>query len=298
MAGDELSFTPAEQSYFDSKGQTAIPDAPAEVVEQAKPEAATETPSKTDTPHKPAEGEPKADPEPEALKVVDKRALDEERSRRKATAKERDEARQQMARLQGQLDALTKPVTQEPQGDPIDTDPIAALKRLDEAEKGREQARQQHEYEGALQAKFKADIDQFTTTKPDYMAAADFLMKSREAELRLFTDDPAAIAAALRRETISIVDRAAHTEKNAAEIAYAMATARGYKVAAAEDPAPKVSDSEKMDNIAKGQAASKNLSSPGNADATPTITSLLAMDSEEFLKATTDPKAWRKFAGG
>ena len=95
---DVIELSKEETAFFNSKGES---DAPAPE-KTPQPEATPETETK-------AAPEPQAEAEPEETSGGDPRkALHEERERRRAIAKERDEAKLSFAKLQSRLDTLTE----------------------------------------------------------------------------------------------------------------------------------------------------------------------------------------------
>lgn len=308
---DENGLTEAEQKYFDSQGA----EKPEGVVDTIQPEGAE--PAKTTEPAKAAEpkkAEPdKADPDPEPLKVVDKRALDEERNRRKELQKQNAEMRANLERLTGRLDILqgTKPRTEEAPLIPTEK-PIEAVTELYEDLQRRRQSEQQQTAHQQFMGQYSAQAAEFSQKTPDFKEAYQFLLNDRAAELKeAFGLDGIALENALRSNEMEIAAIAMQQGTNPAERIYQLAKRRGYTgkpettETPAVDPAKATADAllkatSTLAGIAKGQEKSKSLSSAGGAgsDGLPPIEELLAMDTDEFDKLTKNPRAWKKIASG
>src|SRR5262245_58167268 len=109
-------FTPAEQRYFDSRGETGL-DAPAEPKEAPAAEPAPETPE----PREATQEAPEGDDKPR--KFVEHGAFHEERSRRKALEKELYDLRIHAARMDERFRAIA-PQPQQPKPPPAPSEDI------------------------------------------------------------------------------------------------------------------------------------------------------------------------------
>jgi hypothetical protein len=102
---------------------------------------------------------------------------------------------------------------------------------------------------------------------------------------------------------MEIAQLAARSNRNPAELGYALAKARGYvKKAPATNGNGQQQPGPSLETLAKGLATSKSTSAaPGrSAPGLPTIDALLSMDDEDFVKnyVGRDNAKWRKVAGG
>lgn len=309
---DIPGLTEAEQKYFDTKG-TDVPTALAET--PAEPEKASDTP-KAETakePDKAAEADKTADPDPEPLKVVDKRALDEERNRRKELQKRLAQRDEEYARLSGRLDVLqgtTKPEAVkvlDPTINPIEV--LSENDRFIREFKAREEQNQLHQQ---FMGQYSARVQEFAKTAPDFKDAYDFAIKGLATELQMmFGLDGIALENAVRDNERQIVGTAMQRGINPAEQIYQWAKGRGYTGVKPADPTPAVDPGKAtadallkatttLQSIQKGQEKSKSLSSAGGAgsDGMPPIEELVNMPDDEFDKLTKNPRAWKKIASG
>jgi hypothetical protein len=307
MSDDGIAgLTPSEQAYFDGKGDVAPPEAPAE---PAQPQEAKPAPEAVEAADAPQET-------PQEAKTVPLGALHEERNKRKEAERAMRTLREEMQRISGQLDVLKGVAPQaQPAPKPTVADaPIEALEQVvqyveqDRAE--RQNVAQYHEFTNAVNAAER----EFAAKTPDFQAAVDFLHQGRLAEMKAigYPDqayiDPAtgqripSAAEIIAQEAIGISSTAFQQGVNPAERFYALARARGYSAKAAETTEP--SDgaktaaalekaADKLATIAKGQQASKSLSSAGGAsnDAL-TLEAIASMDEEEFAKISD--KVWKR----
>lgn len=285
---DLVTFTPEEDAFFASGGESTISEDP--------PGGKThDAPAPGADAGKPKDGEviPPADKQPQNVPLA---ALHEERNRRKALGTEVETLRTQLAEQSGKLSILLKlkggdaPADQTPTiptaeedifGKVKHTDETVAQiqKRLDDAE-----AAKKANDENAAQAKaYRDDCDAFAA-KPetaDFRDAYNYLLASRlgdlialgydnPLELRKNGADAETVQAAekllgdaIAADEYAIAERARTSKKSPASILYSLAKQRGYvKKAADGKPAPKPAD-DQLDRIERGQQSNKSLSDAG-----------------------------------
>lgn len=287
-------LTPSEQAYFDTKGET-IPEAPAEPAQPQEAKPVPETVEAADAPQEPTQ----------EAKTVPLGALHEERNKRKEAEKAMRSLREEFARISGQLDVLKGVSPQTPAVKPTVADaPIEALEKVvdyverDQTEKANvAQFQEFQRHVDIAEAEFKGKV-------ADYNEAIDFLHAGRMAEMKALGYDDQSARYVIGQEAIGISSAAFQQGANPAERFYALAKARGYAAKAADaDPKPDADTArntaalekaaDKLATIAKGQQASKSLSSAGGAsnDAL-TLEAISAMDMDEFEKISD--KKWKQ----
>lgn len=313
------SFSPEEEAFFSSGGNSAIPDAGAgDAGSGAGKVEGAEVPGADKTVEKPA-----AD---KVEKMVSLSALHEERTARKARDAELREAREKIANFEGRfaiIDRLNKPAEEKTKA-PLTAEEdifgkvnatgetVAQIqKRMDDADAATKAAETATTERNTFVTNYKNDAATFEKATPDYRKAYDFILNSRAAELKAIGyDTPEALHNALNADEMGIAEMAFSKGKSPAEMLYALAVQRGYKKA----EAPKVGDgepdpdvkpgnaAERLAKIAEGQAANKSLGdlggeAPGGAM---TAAQLLAMPMEEFAVWTekNPAKAKRLMGGG
>lgn len=243
----------------------------------------------------PAEGEPP--PIPYGV-------LREEREKRREIADELAAARTRMSQMETAftkvMDRVPQPQqqqAQEPELPDFDLDPDAHnAAKLDRIEKRlAEQA--QREQQGAQQRQKQTQANQFLSTyqkavedfsqeRPDINDAYQHVISSFDKDLQLRGySDPAERQKLLEFEEEQIVVRAFQAGVNPASRIMQLAESRGY-TRAAEAPA-EATESDKLDRIAKTEAASSSLATSGGDGGAPTVTlqRLSELDDAEFDKA-------------
>lgn len=199
---------------------------------------------------------------------------------------------------------------QQPQIPDVNQDPIGhfqaktALLERELAEARNWQKSQQHQSEQVdTMQRIGSEVTrletEFTRSNADYPQAQAHLFETWKAEAAVAGVSP---EEAIRARSLEIVQLAARSNRNPAELAYQLAKARGYQMKTAQ-PQPAQQQTQQqpsvdLDRIAKGQALAKSSSTaPGKAaSGVPTIEALLAMDDTEFAEQYGDrgsPK-WNK----
>lgn len=309
------SFSPEEDAFFSSGGDSAIP--PEAGADTAGGDVGADDTSKAPAADKDGD---KGGKEPE--KMVSLAALHEERAARKARDAELRKAQTELAELKGKFSIIERLNLPGGDGDAAaaatppnpDEDIFGAVKatgetvaqlqkRLDEQDAAAKAATERNTFVN----NYKADAAKFEATKPDYRKAYDFILNSRAAELKAIGyDTPEALHNALNADEFAIAEMAFSKGKSPAEMLYALAVQRGYKPpdAAAGDGKPGEGGgtaAERLETIAAGQAANKSLSdlggeAPGGAM---TAAQLIAMPMAEFEAWTEkNPAKAKRLMGG
>lgn len=275
-------------------------------------------------PEKQPEPEPAAEPEkePDVQKLVPHGAFEEERSRRKAAQQEAATAREEMARLRGQLEALhagrQPPGQTEQEKIDAEKNPIAAIKALEaklaEQERETEQsAAQRAEFE-RISAVGSRHAERFAKTQPHFfdtkaesgetVQGAYTFMRAKAAE-HLQAQYPQAtrdqIIAAVDAVERKHIEESVRDGENAAERLWELAVAQGYKPPVKADPEPKPepkpqkTEAEKVADLEKAQKGARSLGSvpAGGGENEIGIEALANMDEEEFAAATAGGR-WEK----
>jgi hypothetical protein len=322
---DELS--PEEVAMIDGQGEgqsvekeTVQPEAKESPVEVKVPEAKTEPADDS--------GE-EIENVPNKGRFVRHGAFHAEREKRKALEKQLTEAQERWARGDERLallnEALSKPQTaQEKAADPKpdpEQDPFGYMKWQDrqiEALRGEftktAQQTTQVTSDMQLRSAYQADAATFAQKTPDFMAAYQFLLQSRDKELELLGHtDPATRQKLIQDEERDLASRSLQARQSAAERIYTLAKARGYATAApatpalllAATPAPvntaAKTASQEIDRINNAQAASKSLSNVGgSAGEALSLEALADMPEDKFAEIVSKmsrPERQRLFGG-
>jgi hypothetical protein len=302
--GDAL--TPAEQAYFESGGTRTdglVPEETAGNDVAASTEAAQAAPSEDEN-ASPPQGEaddPALGPDGKPKNPgqwVRHGALHAERERRKKAEAELQAERELRARFDERLkmyDALQQPNAARAEEPPDPNNDIFGYVRYLERKvadvegKISETARlsESQRADMALKDAYFTDARNFIGKTPDFAAAYQHLLRSRDQELAMMgTADPQQRAAVIADEERSVVGRALQDGTSPAEFIYRLAKSRGYQSPAPDAPAArsgKAPVTEQIEVIQRGQAAAKSLSTVGGA-AGDTITpeALANMSDDEF----------------
>lgn len=251
--------------------------------------------------------------EPDAAKMVDKRALDEERTKRKAAERASRDREVELAKVNTRFEMLTKaleanaaqpaPAVAETPAPAFDTDPKAWIdhnvrelqrkqealdRRLAELATGANQATEQQRQMQAvaeLQAWGQAQEVQFAQSTPDYQAAIEHLRAAKEAELRAVgIEDPVQIAGMIRQAVINTADVARRNGRNFAEVLYATSKANGFTGNSPKTTsAPANAVDSAAERLIRGNDMATTLGSTGGAPrGEPAATAIANMSDGEF----------------
>lgn len=307
-ADDSDSLSPAEEAFFASKGEKA------EGLTEQKAEP--EKPEKVEAKDAPKEEKKEAKAEgddPEAEETVElenkgrfvrhgafhkermqRKALEQQLAERNAKLAEREQA---FARVDERLKLLNEALSPKEQQDDKapdpEHDPIGFMrwqaKRIEQLEgKTVEVAKtaQQQQEEVNIRNAYVADARAFVGKTPDFTEAYQFLLQGRDLELQAYgITDAQERAKIIQDEERNLVARALKDNASPSERVYNLAKARGYAKKAEAKPEPDKKAEEQIDTIARGQAASKTLSSAGGSPTEVLTAEALANMSEEEFQA-------------
>ena len=323
MAGTKLSAD--EQAFFDTPPEdTPLDEVTADRTPAEEPPEETPADEKkgADPDKKP---EAKADDKKEPVKAKDEKkaskppvaweALEEERHRRKAAVETLRQERAARAERDARLDErmaiineALRPKEEEPDPDKDIFGAFEHLKgqfnelhqqRTTEQQQAAENRRQQEQV-NHIRTAYEADAEMFAVETPDFRAAYDFLLASRQKELRLlpaYRNNPAALRQAIQADELAIVQSALESGDSPAAVIYAIAGARGYAPKQPEPPEEKPADeakkseevvkqngADKIDEIEKRRDASISLSDGGGSPGGEKITleAIDRMKPDEF----------------
>jgi len=307
-AGGEV-MTPAEQAYFESGGastdglvsdetsRNAAADTTGQstvVQSEAGQNAGSDQNEETD-PGLDADGKPK-----NPGQWVRHGALHAERERRKKVEVElqveRDKRRSSDELLQMIADLQRPAQTRQPEAPP---DPakdmlgyVRYLERKVAEVDGRVgesvRATEALRADAAMRDAYAADARRFSESTPDFGAAYQHLLRSRDQELAMVGNaDPQQRAAEILAEERSLVARALQNGTSPAEFVYRLAQSRGYQSPGSQEQgagrAGKAPVAAQIETIQRGQAAAKSLSNVGGAAGdTVTPEALATMPDDEF----------------
>ena len=332
------AFTAEEQALFD--GQMDDGGAPGPVGGSEPAGGAAAAPEPVAPAAAPA-GEPAApgevvDPDLEEGgadenkgKFVRHGAFHQERERRKAVERERDEFRVTLARMEERLRMVSeggaaKPAVAAPQAPPEPETPPdpnqdifgyaqylekqiqdirAGQTQLTEAQKAEQTQRAEATQRNVVLNTYRGDVQRTIAAQPEFAQAYEHLFSGRIAELRLLGVPEGDAVQAVRDEEFGIAQAAIAAGQSPAARLMQLAKLRGFAPKAAEPAAPATpaeTPAEKAARISAGQAASKSLSAAGGAPAGELTMEMLASMSEaEFEKVSAaNPARVRALMGG
>src|SRR5215510_7865632 len=194
------AFSKAERAYFDSRGESAIPDA-VPATTPAEPKEAPEPPKEEAA--APSEVSPKEDTakEPDRDRKVDYGAFAEERNKRKDVEARLAKAEEMQIRMEERWKAMQERQVAPPQPPPrppkAEEDIFGAVNHLQrtlenqgkQLEESRKREAAQASMNAILGAAGRAEAD-FRKTAPDYDQALNYLRQSRANELAMWGLDP------------------------------------------------------------------------------------------------------------
>ncbi|WP_331316522.1 hypothetical protein [Methylobacterium mesophilicum] len=264
IGGGEDAFTPEEQAAFEAYERGDETPASAGLTPPAaEPAPVAAEPPAADPEAGEPEAAPEAQPRDEKGKFVPHGALHEERERRKAVEKERDELRERFARGDERLrilsEAMQRPATPaQPAAAPEPVkvpDPaedifgyakhleqqIEALRtgqtQLTESQKKAEETRQAEAARNEVIGFYQQDLRAAIQADASVADAYEHLFAGRVAELTLFGMDQKAAIEAVREEEFNLAQTARQRGQSPAAMIAALAKSRGFAPKAPE-PAP------------------------------------------------------------
>lgn len=282
--GAEVTFTPEEQAYIDSRGEADKPEAGEETAEVKPSEPSSEADQTAAGPD-----------DDKKNSMVPHAALHEQRERRKAAENRARQLEIENARFKERfaiIDRLNEGQKAEAKTTPNATEDLfgavdhtvksveSIVQRLDQQETERRELAKQSQLVGA----YREDASRFEKDTPDFRDAYNYLLTTRISELQAFGYDDSAIRQTLESEEIQIAQMAFQRGTSPAETIYKLAQGRGYsKKPPATDEAKKEA-AAKLDTIERGQAQHKSLSPTGGSqgDVDMTAERLIALPLNEF----------------
>ncbi|KQS81697.1 hypothetical protein ASG32_02800 [Methylobacterium sp. Leaf361] len=333
IGGGEDAFTPEEQAAFEAYergGETAASDGLTPPAAEPAPAAAEPPAAEPDEEGAKPEGAPEAQPRDEKGKFVPHGALHEERERRKAVEKERDELRERFARGDERLrilsEAMQRPATPaQPASEPVKVpDPaedifgyakhleqqIEALRtgqtQLTESQKKAEETRRANDERNEVIGFYQQDLRTAIQADASVADAYEHLFAGRVAELTLFGMDQKAAIEAVREEEFNLAQTARQRGTSPSAMIAALAKSRGFAPKAPEPApapaaAPQESAADKAARAAAGQAGpGRSLSAAGGQPAGEiTLETLSSMSEADFERLmTSNPARVRALMGG
>lgn len=313
-------FTPAEQAYIESGGETALEGAGQQDQGQSSQDGTQQEDvgQQQQEPAAQTAGDQQQDGQ-QRQSMVPHQALHEERERRKqAEQRERESAERQRLleeRTNIILQRMGQQQPQDQQAAPVqipdlDKDPVghfAARNRVLEQqvqelltrEQQRSQQGQQMSQLQQIQSRAQVVEQEFMQRTPDYSEATNFLATARHKELELMGyADPAVRHSIIQNEARQIAIGAFQNGQNPAEIVYNLAKHRGFTTKAAsqsgqqqQTPAqpsqPNLEQGQqRMQQLQQGQAHASTVGAArGGAQSPLTAQRLLEMSPAEFDKA-------------
>lgn len=241
---------------------------------------------------------------------------------------QKNQHRQDMAKLQGRLDQLSQILApqQQPQAPQapalpdVDADPVANLKAINEYVRGQQKRDQDaaaaQQTDGEQRDRMRefgnavlADESQFMVTAPDYLEAVAHLKGAVADELRMQGVPEVDIRPEVERQARVLADTALRAGRSPAQVAYNMAKSRGYQqraavpaAAPAAQPVPastqQAAQPTAVQQLAAVQAGvDRGAKSLANGAAAPglkmDLSTLVKMSDEEFGAMVTDAE-WNR----
>lgn len=298
----DTGMTEAENQFFESGGETELPELETNETETQEEEVKSEEVS-AEVKEEPKDTQEQNQAQQE--KVVPLAALHEERARRREMKQQMEAMEARLQQILSKMDSKNEQPAPDFEEAPLDalkhqTELIQKqLQQQNEALTQQQQAKQAEEYQNRLIEHYRTDAARFTQNNPDFMEAYSYMYNSRVNELQAYGYPQEQIAQIMKNEELSLVHQATQNEMSPAEVIYNVARARGYTAKQAQEIAKSAESTQKsevenkFDMVAKGQEASKSLSnSGGKSEKDISLEALAEMDDEEF------DKAWDKLIGG
>lgn len=302
MADSYAVLSNEEQEFFSSQGEKVPSQEPKVEAPEvaAEPEAPKVEAKQTKQSKKAAKAEPEAPKEEETVKTEPaepehekqapeqiaknlQAALNEERERRKQAERTNEERIAKLQELILQKVNPPQPKVEEQIPDP-EKDPVGALKVLlkqSHEYKQNQQATEQENQRALQEQRIMGDASraegEYLSTLPDFDAntrtsstyneASAFLINMRRAELNALGYQPMQIQQTIKQEAIGLAAQALQGGRNPAQIVMDLAKARGFAPKPKTAEAPKETEQQKIERIAKGQEAGFSIGSAAGAKA-------------------------------
>jgi len=321
--GDSDALSPAEQAYFSSRGED-LSGFEAEDSQPAQAPVAEPAPDAGgDSEGDDYEGEelvtlgPDGKPRDDKGRFVPHQALHKERERRKAIESENLSMREKIARADERLAVLNEMMIQAEQGQqpqqqqrtpeeelgpaPDPNEDVFAYmqwqgkalelqkRQIEELRNGvlQDQSQRQQQMQAAqVQQRYEQDALSYIQKQPDFPQAYTYLAQAEAAALksRGFNDEQ--IRERLQRAEAEIVQDSFQNGVSPAQAIYDEARRRGYTPSQAAQAAGKGDAAkQKLEQVRKGQQATKSLSNAGGTSAEGlTYEALADMDEDSFFQ--------------
>jgi hypothetical protein len=258
-----------------------------------------------------ADGSGQGEAEGEAGKpgTVPQGALHAEREKRKASEAQARQYKEQLdaiAQMRAQI-ANRQPAEQQQPGDD-EASQVAYLKQRLEQIEGTQNGlvqRQQAEYVDQAERQHLAialssSEAEFRASKPDYDAAVSHVVNARAQELRLYGLNDVQVQQMLQQEVMDITRAAIEQQRSPAEVAYQLATLRGYRPATGQDgqqqaQQPQGAAAAQIDAITAARAGSRSLGQAAGAAPPKDLNAqtIAAMTDDEFQALYSTPEGRR-----
>ncbi len=298
-------LTPAEQKFFESGGQEAPADEPAEEqpAVESKPEVQAEVPPEK---KKPSKFEYSADTDNVVddlgRKYVPLGAVQEARNENKALKRQVEELSQKWSGGEAKLNALLEKLKPKEELPSFTEKPLEHLKAkkdelesqvaaLREAEERRGKESEVNNQVTELQRNIVSAERAFVAKQPDYGEATAKVHEMWRAEYEAAGVPEELIDSMISRKGLQFSQAAMRKDQNPAEAVYKLAQRYGYKAAQKEENR----DKDKLKTIAKGQEAEKSLAT-GKSGGDFGLEALSSMSDEEMDAFVADPKNWNKLS--
>jgi hypothetical protein len=279
------------------------PPAPPSPPEPARDEQGRFAPKQGDPPA------PEAEQRDERGNVVPQGALHAEREKRKTAEQQAREYKEQLDAIAAMRARVAQPqqpaAGDAPAADADDKAQLAYLRqRLEQIEGTQQQSQQRQQTEQLdnverqqLSAALTTSEAEFRQSKPDYDEAIKHVITARAEELKLYGLSQIAVQQHLQQEVLDITRAAIDQGRSPAEVAYQLATFRGYRPDAGGQQQQQQPQSDAQKQLAAIAAARQGSRSLGQAagSAPPkdlNATTIAAMSDDEFqaLYSTPDGK--------
>lgn len=229
-------------------------------------------------------------------------ALAEERARRKELQRELQDSIETQQRLQGRLDVLHELAHQNGKQS-TEQDQSSTAVPPDATEAGRDEELPS-QTDVAFRTQLMNSVRDAMRERPDFVAAYQHARQARVSELVALGYAPAEALGITFDNELEIIRNAYANGTNPAQVIYDYARRRGYRggeqrdmrsgAAASSTHSAMPSEAEKVALAARGQAASKSLSTAGGGSTgSLTLETLAGMSDEEFAEATKGER-WQK----
>lgn len=236
-------------------------------------------------------------------------ALAEERARRKELQRELHSAVESQQKLQGRLDQLHELAQQRAASDTqtcVDTPQEQVNEPLTELpSEATPLAGAGEQADGAFRTQLMHSVRDVMRERPDFLAAYRHARQARVSELVSLGYAPQEALGITYDNELEIIRNAYVNGRNPAHVIYDYARRHGYGGGSVAEPSERMaardpgrgtipSEAEKVALAARGQAASKSLSTAGGGSTgTLTLEALAGMSDEEFAEATRGDR-WQK----